>query len=150
MPSSPRPMLGQQYLVSAKRRASWSEVDTRCVPRALHLLPPRCHEQTRELYGRLRLARDMRRRHSGRPPGRWEDALVAAWGQGWADERQDHGAIVHRCRGQRVGRWTKMLCPTSAVSACSAPSVFSPPEVWTPGTLSPNGLSLAGHPSQST
>lgn len=46
------------------------------------------------VYGSIGLSREMRRRRIGRLPGRWEDALVAAWGPDWANGALDLGAII--------------------------------------------------------
>lgn len=74
--------------------ASWTELDTRCaLPRAVLLHSQRYIEQTRELYGRVGLAREMRRTRIGRPLERWKDAL-AAWGQDWVGRARDPNAIV--------------------------------------------------------
>lgn len=66
---------------STKRRAS---------PAAI--LRARC-TSTPELFERSGLAREMCRRRIWRPPGRREDAPVAAWGHDWTEKRLNPNAI---------------------------------------------------------
>lgn len=62
---------------------------------AVHLHSCRYSEQPFEVYERRSLGNATRRRRTGRPPGCWEDALVAARGTDAADKCRNLGALLH-------------------------------------------------------
>lgn len=130
---------------AGKRWASRTDLDTRCaLRRAIRIHSQRFVEQTCELCSRVGLARGMRRRRIGRPPGRWEAALAAAPGQDWADRVRDPKAVVDNWpRGQSLDDAVEP--PPQSVPVFSWCYFYIELLTWASGFL-PVAASLARHP----